>query len=253
MNFQWVCPRLKFVLLILSAGTAGLFPLRAQSPVAGGSPRPSLQAYVSLKHGTDQELINGRQFTFMHYRIQGHPYFMGQEPLAGGVTLSGRQYGGLRLNYDIYDQHLVMEYTLFSSGINKIVLSPLLADAFTIGGFDFEKISLDEKGPLYYQVIRSGNLACYVHWEKQLTPTQNSLQYLGHFTDPIRTCFLEYGGGLHPFRSRKSFAAIFTENTRREIKRYMRVNGIRFRAASPGELTTLIDFVSGVLQKTTEN
>jgi hypothetical protein len=222
-------------------------------PVENSSPDLKLREYVQSEYGIDQQLINGKQFYFKYFRVQHDPYFLGESPLLGEVTLNGKTYRNLRLNYDIYEQFLVLEYSLPSGGVNKIILNSEYTDSFTIEDLCFEKLSLDERGPLFYEVIRSGDLVCYIHWEKHITAVQNDMQYYGSFTAPMRRYLLDSGKGTSTFHSRKSFTALFPEPARKELRRILRTRNIRFRNADPRELTGLIGFASDVLQRTTGN
>lgn len=244
--FRFITFCLKLLPIVVLTGVKGVTGLQAQEAANRPSSDPDLMEYVSRMHGPDQELINGIQFYNSHFRVTGHPYLMGAQSFPGSVYLSGKKYGGLQLHYDIYDQHLVLDYRTTVGGMNKIILSPMRIEDFTINGFDFRKLNLDEKGLRYYQVIQAGELTCYVHWRKGLIPNNMNLQSLGSFTFPYRTFYLEQGDRIQSFASRKSFAALFPPKVRGDIKRYMRNNEIRFRRAEPGELTTLIRHVSSL-------
>ncbi len=239
---------LVFLLTVITGGPG----LRAQDMARGPSDPPGIMEYISRAHGPDQELINGIQYYNPHYRVTGHPYLMGEEAFPGSLYLSGKTYEGLQLHYDIYDQHLVLDYRTKFGGINKIILSPIRIESFSLDGFGFRKLNLDKNGPLYYQVIRAGELTCYVHWRKGLIPNRMDLRSLGDFTLPIRTYYLDKNGCVQSFSNRGSFAALFPVEARKEIKRFMRINRIRFRKADPRELTTLIEYVYTLLPETSE-
>ena len=78
-----------------------------------------------------------------------------------------------------------------------------------------------------------------------MTAVQNNLKYYGSFTNPIHIYWLDSGEGLRAFHGRRSFASLFPEPDRKEIRRYLRARDIRFRNADPGELTALVEFISG--------
>ena len=221
--------------------------LHAQHTGQETIPSPSLREYIDQKQGPDQELLNGQQFYVRHYRLGNHTYLGGEECMQGSVILSGKEYSGLRLNYDIYDQRLVLEYNRTRGGINRIFLDPLLVDAFTLGGLDFKKISLNSKGALYSQVIMTDSLKCYNHWKKELIQERRNPSDYGHFTKPIRTSYLEYNGHIISFTNRRSFASLLPKQMRKGIRRFLWEEGIRFRQASPYEMTRLLSYISGIL------
>jgi len=215
--------------------------------------RPDLPGYIRAKHGPDPGLINGIQFYDRYYQVQGHPYFGGEESNNGSVTLSGKQYSDVSLNYDLYAQHLVLSYQVQSGGIRSIILVPEHTEAFSLGGDHFEKCSLSGNGPLFYQVITAEDITCYIHREKEMVPTSNKLQYTHYFSDPRRDYFLEYSGDLHRFHNRWSFKAIFEGEAKKQVRKYLRQHRILFRGATTEELTSLLEFIVQLSEATKGN
>jgi hypothetical protein len=209
----------------------------------GEGDQPDLPGYILSKHGPDPGLINGIQFYDMYSQVQGHPYFDREEPQNGSVTLAGKQYGDVSLNYDLYAQHLVLTYQVHSGGVRKIILVPEHTDAFSLGGDHFEKRSPGKAGPLFYQVIKADDITCYIHRRKEMVPTSNDLMYSNYFPESKRKYLLEYGGDLHSFRNRWSFKAIFPGELKKEVRKYLWRNRIVFREATTEELTRLLEYI----------
>jgi len=203
-----------------------------------------LYSYVLNKYGIDHELVNGIELYNLYRHVKYHPYYLGEESLQGSVTLSGKRFDHLIINYDIYNQWLVLDYKELSGGINKVILEPLHTDGFQLGGNYFEKLALDDRGLLFYQVIRVNDLTCYIHWKKMMASISNNINFGEGFSDPWRTFFLEYEGTIYPFSNRRNFASIFSGTSGREISVYMRKNNIRFRKVSIQNLTGLLEHIS---------
>jgi len=203
-----------------------------------------LHTYVLKKYGFDHDLVNGIQFYNIYRRVLNHPYYYGEESLPGSVTISGKLFNNLMINYDIYNQWLVLEYNEVSGGIHKIILDPILVGAFQFDGYNFKKMILDDRGPLFYQVIRVKDLTCYTHCNKQLLLTANNLEYAEYFTNPSQSFFLEYNGTISTFSNRRNFSSRFHSNSRKQIRKYMRKNSINFRKISSEELIGLLGHIS---------
>lgn len=225
----------------------------AQSIEEGAIEKPDLLEFIQKKHGYDQELINGIQYYYPYSRALNHPYYGKKEAHQGAVILSGKRYDDVWIHYDIYSHHLVLEYYDRSGGVRKIILSPSLTDAFELDGNYFEKLTLDEKGPLFYQVISMNGLACYIHWEKELLETSYDFQHPDYFTDPARTYYLDYAGNHYPFSNRRTFASLFQDDEKRRIKKYLRQNSIRFQDIPLQKLINLLEFISSNEQSTSGN
>lgn len=218
-------------------------------PVSSQS--PDLSAYIQAKHGYDYNLINGILYYDKHRQVLNHPFYAGEEFLSGSIVLSGISYGNLRINYDIYTQHLILEYPGISGGLYRIIVSPELTDSFDLAGDHFEKLTLDEHGPLFYQRISVNELGCYIYREKKMV--NRSYQYEFYFTEANQRLFLDYYGKLSPFSNRRNFVSLISGVPNKEIKKYLRQNGIQISDATPAELEALLQFISASIQSNIGN
>lgn len=232
---------------------SSLLPALAQSQKGKEANQPDLSAYIREKHGFDQRIINGILYYNKYYRVLNHPYYSGEESFPGTVILSGKSYDDVQINYDIYEQHLVLEYQGLSEGLFKIIISPRYTDAFQLAGNYFEKLTMDDRGPLFYQVITVNDLSLYIHWEKQKMVTSNNLQHPYFFTDPKQSYFLSISDKLFPFSNKKAFVHLFSGVSKKDIRRYMRRSSIRFSDASPDKLAGLLEFIFSRMQSTSGN
>jgi len=218
----------------------------AQNPQGQAQDTTDLYNFVLRKYGFDHQLVNGVRLYNLYRHVISHPYFSGEESLPGSATLSGKHFDNLLINYDIYNQWLVLEYRELSGGINKIILEPLHTDGFQIDGYTFEKMTLDEHGELFWQVISADGITCYIHWKKQLLTLSNNIHYAEEFSNSFRYYFLEYNGTLYPFSNRRNFASIFPGSAGREARMYMRKNRLRFRKITVSEMNRLINYISSI-------
>ena len=210
-----------------------------------------LSTYIHEKYGLDQNLINGILYYDKYKNVQNHPFYSGEEFLPGSVVISGISYEDVQINYDIYSQYLVLKYPDFSGSSYSIIISPEHTDAFDFNGNYFKKLTLNDRGPLFYQFIKVNGLICYIHWEKK--KGSRSYQSADFFTETEQRYFLDYYGKISPFSNRRNFASLISGVPKREIIRYIRKKGIQLSDATPEQLEDLLQFISSSIHSTTGN
>lgn len=237
------------ILIFFNAFFTGL---AAQSPDSSGQNTLDLDNYIQEKYGLDQYLVNGVQYYNKYHRVHGSP-FLKEDFQPGAVTLSGIRYDQVRLNYDIYNQYLILEYTGQGKGKNRLIIPPVHTQAFQLGDSYFEKLSPDRGEPLFYQIIRVDSLSFLIHYSKLLINNTNDLKNTGYFTESQKLYFFDYKGNVMSIKNRKSLIDLFPETYKKEIRKYMRVRMVSFRKATPGELRDLLNFLSLLESKRSES
>lgn len=207
---------------------------------------------VDWSYGQDQELVNGLQYYNRHPRSLGHPYLLEGWVHQGNVTLRGRLYTGLWLKYDIYQQHLEVEYGTMSGADNQVILVSDRVNDFSIGHNYFERLSLDgeHNEERFYQVLGGGSLVLYIQWEKKLVPKSGDSRFIEEYTSAKRNYFLNLDGTVRPFSSKKGFVQLFPEAVQKDIKRLIKSNQLQIRTASAEQLELFMmaagSFLGGV-------
>jgi len=192
-------------------------------------------------NGPDYNLLNGRQYDLPYSGIS-HPYFNTDRYRPGSLLLNGEAYDSVTINYDIFDQQVILQYP-GSSGQNiKVVLNRELIDRFTIDGLSFRLMSFPETGSSFFQVVSSGDISCFLRWEKTLSRSTVSGNTSYKYSKQSREIYLQRGGQLYVVRSRSSFTGIFDEAYQKEIKGFLHREKIRFRNASEKKLGDLMNF-----------
>ncbi len=241
-------PSHDFLVVLIFCLAAFSSRVRSQTPVAESIALDSLSRYVGMKYGLDQSLINGYQYYQRYVMFKGDPYFQGNSFRNGSVSMRGEEYGDLHLKYDIYSQHLELEYTDFQNRYNQLIIDSIHIDSFRMGGYPFRKMAMPDEMPQFYQVVESGPVTGYIHWSKIATTVSGDLQYSHQFSDPVTTCFLGYGGEIHAFSNSKSFTALFPESLQPDLRKYIRKNRISFRTADPENIEQLLQYVAQLLE-----
>jgi len=137
-----------------------------------------------------------------------------------------------------------LEYTDFQGRYNQLILNNIHIDSFRLDTYRFQNLQLFGEGLLFYQVVRSGPVTCYIHWTKNIHSTSDDLQYSHEYTGALGTYYLSYQGEIKTFSNRNTFLSIFPESMQGEIKRYLRQQGLSFREAGSADIQNLLNYIS---------
>lgn len=200
-----------------------------------------MRDYYNRSYGSDYNLLNGRQYNLLYSSVS-HPFFNSDRYRPGTLVLNTASYAGIPINYDIYKQQVVLQYTTYTGQPNQLVLNPELLDRFGLDGKEFIKLTFPGTGSSFYQVVRSGEISCYLHWEKKLFQSSTSSNTPYKYTKQFRKVYVVKEGQLFPVGNRASFTGLFDKVHEKEISRYLRREKIRLGKASDQSLGLLMDY-----------
>jgi len=210
----------------------------------------SLSDYIHMKYGLDQELINGTLYYVLNVQHKGHPFFPEDKFYKGSITLRGKLYDQVQLKYDNYSQYLILAYTDFEERYNQLIINSIHVDSFCLGIHRFQSLVIAGHAQRFYQLIESGPLTCYIHWNREVHTLDYDYEfkYTHEYSAPIGTYFIRYKNQIQAFSNRNSFISVFPESLHREIRKYFRQHKLLFRKAGPAEIQNLLNFVSRRLE-----
>ncbi len=210
--------------------------------------RSSYAYLVKKGYGLDQDLVNGFQYYNRYILSKGHPYFQRNQFRKGSITIKGEIFYNVSLKFDIHSQQVELEYKNFSGGSNQIITIFDKVDAFILGEYQFQKMSIEEGSEKYHQVIPTSCFTVYVYWEKGLIPLSGSTTYTEQFANAKHTFWLDLDGEVTPFNSRKDFSECFPEADQKEVKRLLSRNQFQFRNAQVDEIILNMESVCNLLK-----
>lgn len=202
--------------------------------------QPLFPELVARAYGSDQELINGIQFSNQYGGIVGHPYLLDGKFRAGSVCIDDRWIDGVLLRYNLYTQNVEIAYRTTEGNRNQIISVPGLMPAFSMGNFKFQRMDFPEDPPAYYQVVGSGNQICYVGWTREVEPTDNSSSKPYQFSSTERKYWLWVDTEMKSFHNRKSFIGIFPRHQQRLVSKWVKQQNVSFQQSSPEEVEAQI-------------
>jgi len=196
--------------------------------------------------GLDQTLCNGKKYYFIvPAGTRGDPFLVSPLYISGSVTLKGRCYRHVILNYDIYNQQILLQYADTKGVMLTIEVSKAWLDGFTLGSRTFERLK-SEQQEAYYQVLGSGPVRVAYYWHKTLNLNEAIGSSNYQFSKAIRDSFVLFGGKTIQFKTRKGFIEIFDPSIRPQVKNYIRKNRIRLKRASDNAMADLINYVGKI-------
>ncbi|MGW8314936.1 MAG: hypothetical protein ACWGNV_04990 [Bacteroidales bacterium] len=232
-------PHRIFLLILATMGSVIFFPsvARAQNT----EQVRDIRNYFDRSYGSDYNLLNGRRY-YLYYSSNSHPFLSSEQSQPGDLILGGIPYHGVPINYDLYQQELLLQYISQSGETRQVILNSEQVDEFVLEGKVFRKISFEGRDRGYAQVIRADELEFYIFYSKKLnyTPSMNTTPY--HYTKLAKHIYLERDGTAEPVGSRGTFLQQFDPGNRQAIKQYMKQQRIRLKKASDDALTGLLRF-----------
>jgi hypothetical protein len=198
-------------------------------------------------YGSDPLLINGRYYTFFPpLSTGGNQFFSGPQFETGCVTLRGVTYEDLLLNYDIYNQQLILKYKNKIGADNLIILSDAWLEKFSFKGVNFETISIQDTIRRIFQVLGTGTVRILYYWRKNLT-LDNSFGAKNHiFSAARKEMNVLSGTHIFKYRNNKNFCSIFGGEKGIEVREYLRKHNINVRRAVDRTMTELIYYCNSL-------
>lgn len=194
-------------------------------------------------YGSDPLLYNGRLYTaFYRINAENNQYLVSGQFEPGTVTIRGVRYTGLMLNYDIYNQQLLLEYEGNTDFKSVIIISDAWLESFTIGNRQFIKLRSPDNGSRYYQEIGSGSTRVLYFWKKYLQFDNVSGTSKSRFSKPVREMSLITNGETVKYTNNRSFVKLFGPEKKKEIRVYLNSHHINVKKAGDEVMEQLIIF-----------
>jgi hypothetical protein len=198
-------------------------------------------------YDTDPVLVNGKLYIFhLPGGTDGNQFISGSKYEDGSLLLKGIYYEGLKLNYDVYNQEVIMTYQNNSGAINQLIVPDGWLEGFFLGDRKFELYFIEPGRKKIFQVIGDDSIRVLYHWRKslELSHVHGATNYV--FSKPIRTMYLFVNSRINQYRNNKSFYTLFDPDKASKIRDYLRSNRINVRKADDGSIAAMIDFCNSM-------
>lgn len=197
-------------------------------------------------YGQDPLLYNGKKYAYFLPRGTGGDQFLrSTDYFTGEVTIKGISFEGISLNYDIFNQQLLLQYDSESGASEIIEISKAWLESFQLDEMKFIYLGFNSE-PRIYQVIGDGPLYILYYWRKDLNLDNTKGGGIYTFSSPKKSKYVLIDGKISTFSSKGSFISLFDPVHKLVIRNYIHDNGIKLKKASDQTMTELINYIGNL-------
>ena len=194
--------------------------------------------------GLDDELVDGEIYYQTNLSAKGHPFYQTEDWVSGSATVNGKVHKNLSLKLNIETNQLIMKITQKSGSSSSIVLNSGFVESFSLGTSQFINtglISVEGLSANFYEEIYNGNFTFYTNYRKTFVSEYNSKNPYGRYSKTYVSYFIVDDSSTAKISSKGSLLSYF-EPYKKELKRFMSKNKIKYNKANPGQLHALMQF-----------
>jgi hypothetical protein len=201
-------------------------------------------------YGSDPLLYNGKYYTFYPPSNTGsHQYFADRQFETGSVIIRGVTYSDLLLNYDIYNQQLILKYKFITGATNLIIISDAWLEMFSYRDANFVILSTPDTLKRIFQTLGTGPKRILYYWRKTLNLDNfyGAKNYV--FSAAAREMNVFADNQILEYSNNKGFYSLFDPDKRFAVREYLNKNNIRVKKANDKTMTDLINFCNTLYAK----
>lgn len=195
---------------------------------------------VMDEYGFDQVLVNGIFYEDKYRRKIGHQFFMEDQLYKGTLIYKGKEYKGVEMKYDIFDQQLILNIKYNNSIVRIIPINDFIS-AFSFGNKFFSKYNFQGEPGFYQVVFDAEKLKCLYLWYK-VKLDSNSRPGYSEFSRSEKKKYLVINGSFMTFRNKRSFIERFPEKVRAQVSKYIKVNHINVNKSSDEKMSKFLTY-----------
>lgn len=221
-----------------------LFAHTTALPAQDTNKPDALVQCVERYYGTNDLLVNGRPYLPSNTRASGHPYFGDSDFYQGTLYVKDLKFEAVDIKYDIEKDQLLLRQTLTNGIPVQVVVTPSLVDSFRMGSHLFintANITDEKSGSFFLKQLYDGSPGFYQKNLKLFYPNYTQVNPFGKFGDAEVSYFLVREGKVHEVKNKKAFLEYFGSQ-KREVRKFMKQNGIRFKKASDAQFYNLLKY-----------
>jgi len=205
----------------------------------------SLKEKYDAIYGLNTKLYNGYVYKGNYgSKVQGQP-FLYKDFTRGDVILENKKYHDLLLNYDIYNQLLILKFNTPTGAEKTIELPFFKLTEFNIGEDHFVLKAQSDSSYQVYQLIGEKQNTFWLKHEKKLQLETISQQYEFQFTrDFISIYFAPDPNQLIELNRNKSLIKLFERDQQQKLKRWLRKNRFKIHKVTPEQLKLLAQYIN---------
>jgi len=196
---------------------------------------------------TEYELVNGRDYYPYYFRSKRKPLLTPSKSYSSSVTVNGRKYNGVYLNYDTFKDLVIyidstksFDFRPFEVALNKDNVdsfefsSPY--DTISFRYFDKKADSEFDLKDGFYQVVYDGKSKYLIKHKSFLYERDAIDEYFYSASG-----YVNVGNGFIKIKSTRQFIKLF-EDRSGDVKKFIKKSGIKISKANKKQIMSVLKF-----------
>ena len=194
-------------------------------------------------YGFDPLLYNGRVYHYLPERgTGGNQFLLDEYDPNGSITLRGITYPHQVLNFDVYNQKVVLKYKNATGSTSLIEISGAWFGSFDMDGRHFEIETDVDTTKHIYQVLGSGSDKVMYFLKKDKLLYNRPISGSYYFSKVLRETYVYTGKRKVKYSGNRNFTSAFSPEKQALIKEYLHKYKINVKKASDSVMTDLINY-----------
>lgn len=199
---------------------------------------------TNLFYGSSQLLNSGTLYHPENVQAKGHPYFVTDDYTPASLRVSNTSFENVKARYNIVTDQLIIKAELDSGVLVSMVTRQDFINSFTINDHRFVNMtrqyprSTVVKG--YCEEVFNRRHGFFIKYKKEFVRNFDFDNPNGFYSTVKTENYFYDKGEFLLIKNRRDFLKLF--QNKKDIKKYMHNNKIRFSTASPSQLNKLMQF-----------
>jgi len=198
------------------------------------------------------DFINGHEYQIYFSPKLPHPMYLSMTEFRATITMNGKQFTGMKVQYDMFRDKLIYRTQHISSNgmfifielnetqIQDFTIFDSKNEAHFFRNLNFEDTSQTAMKAGFYEILYNGKMKLIMK-HKALKETKESIDIYRY--KPV--AYLQKDGTWHKTKRLKHLLNIMGENSR-EVKKYLHTHHIIFRKITPNQYADLCKYIDSL-------
>ena len=245
--FGHITGEMRFLISLLTLLFFISFPIRSQVK-SYDSGETDLARLIENIYGQDDLLYQGRFYREPNPNADGNPYFIGKNWVDADIYLGDRVFLNVPIKYNINTDDIIIQINHQQYMKVLVTVPPELIDSLRIEKHLFinAKHLPGDHNQGYYEKIFKGKRLYLLHYSKHFADSRTSMHPYGYYSKTYSNLFIVNGDVWTKSSGKREFLQYF-EPEKKNLKKFLRKQNIRFTRASSGQLFKLCKFADNQL------
>jgi hypothetical protein len=206
-----------------------------------------LKAEFDKAYNMDPELYNGKVFTGVYRgKVDGNQFFESFVFLKGDLALNNATYPLQSLNYDVFEQKILLSF-IDAIKATKIIELPLAnVRYFYLEEKYFEVHLWGESKYRIFQSIANDEVSILINWTKTLNAGTGAQNNRSRFSKLKKRIWVLMEEDYHPIKNNKTFGALFSIEKQDLLKKWLKETRIKIQKADDAQLLMIIEYLDSI-------